>query len=348
MCIIVKKDAGVAVDYAMLNNCFQHNSDGAGFMFVNDSKVEIHKGYMKWKHLKRALHKHNLDDKEVVFHFRISTGRDVTQGNCHPFALSDDFTLMQNTNCSVNAAVCHNGVMMHYEHYDNYSDTQHFIAEVLAPLTKYNVDLTDKNIVKLIAHAMGGTNKLAIMDAVKGVQLIGTFEKDEKYKGYLFSNTSYETRRFTYTPSKRTMGNDFTVGNNRKHNFPCKLASYTENKVDEYDYLYGIDDYGNWDIYDKWGLDDEYDTLPQDVADTYEFTCSDKMALEKVITDGGYKVVTITSSIQVVQDYTRSKGEVYYSVKNNEFLIVDGLHCETVSMSEIVAYQDILNDSLKH
>ena len=47
MCIIVAKDrAGRLPTQDELKNCFNRNSDGAGFMYVKNDKVIIDKGYM--------------------------------------------------------------------------------------------------------------------------------------------------------------------------------------------------------------------------------------------------------------------------------------------------------------
>lgn len=44
MCIIAVKEKGYKLNEEYVKNCFLHNSDGAGFMFVDNNKVHIEKG----------------------------------------------------------------------------------------------------------------------------------------------------------------------------------------------------------------------------------------------------------------------------------------------------------------
>ena len=45
MCIIVVKPSSVVVSRSILENCFANNPDGAGYMFANEGKVLIKKGF---------------------------------------------------------------------------------------------------------------------------------------------------------------------------------------------------------------------------------------------------------------------------------------------------------------
>ena len=50
MCIIVAKEKGQKLPSKdILKTCFNNNDDGAGFMYVQDGKVIIDKGYMDFK-----------------------------------------------------------------------------------------------------------------------------------------------------------------------------------------------------------------------------------------------------------------------------------------------------------
>ena len=53
MCIIVYKPTGIeSPSWATLHQCFDYNSDGAGFMYAENGKVYIQKGYMTWNSFK--------------------------------------------------------------------------------------------------------------------------------------------------------------------------------------------------------------------------------------------------------------------------------------------------------
>ena len=58
MCIIVAKKKEVDLpSIDTLETCFDHNSDGAGLMYVDNGKVVIDKGYMTFKDFKRHYEK---------------------------------------------------------------------------------------------------------------------------------------------------------------------------------------------------------------------------------------------------------------------------------------------------
>ena len=78
MCIIISKDRTCdrLPTIGELTNCFEHNSDGAGFMYVNNNKVIIEKGYMnlenfidRYKEL--CVKFKNFYKKSLVIHCRI-------------------------------------------------------------------------------------------------------------------------------------------------------------------------------------------------------------------------------------------------------------------------------------
>ena len=56
MCIIAAKPAGVNMpDDRILENMWNRNDDGAGFMYAINGKVYIEKGFMRYKDLKTRL-----------------------------------------------------------------------------------------------------------------------------------------------------------------------------------------------------------------------------------------------------------------------------------------------------
>ena len=78
MCIIVAKEKGKSLpSKKTLKRCFDYNSDGAGFMYVDKGKVIIDKGYMSftsfYNRLKELKEKFDIQNKALVMHFRIGT-----------------------------------------------------------------------------------------------------------------------------------------------------------------------------------------------------------------------------------------------------------------------------------
>ena len=74
MCIIIAKDKKSRIPTEKeLKNSFEWNNDGAGFMYVDNNKVVIDKGYMTWesfiKRYKTLLQKYNnFKNKSLVIH----------------------------------------------------------------------------------------------------------------------------------------------------------------------------------------------------------------------------------------------------------------------------------------
>ena len=94
MCIAVYSPKGNNIpceDY--LHNCFDNNSDGAGFAFNLNGHVEIVKGFMTWTDFINTFREYDksycLKNRGVLIHFRIATHGKVDAANCHPFPVSD-------------------------------------------------------------------------------------------------------------------------------------------------------------------------------------------------------------------------------------------------------------------
>jgi hypothetical protein len=92
MCIAILKPIGQAITTAALLNSFRSNRDGAGYAFVTpENKMHIVKDV--FKDFEVFLARYREDEEKygaqspALIHFRIATGSNVDQENCHPFAL---------------------------------------------------------------------------------------------------------------------------------------------------------------------------------------------------------------------------------------------------------------------
>ena len=103
MCIITIKPKNKKLqDKDILQTCFTRNPDGSGYMFVHDNIVEIKKGYMTfesfYKDLIEDYNKYDLKNKNLVMHFRIGTSGQSKLGCTHPFAITNDYDVLNMTN----------------------------------------------------------------------------------------------------------------------------------------------------------------------------------------------------------------------------------------------------------
>lgn len=273
MCIIVRKDKGAKIDLGMLKECFLSNSNGAGFMFDSDDGVQIYKGYMTFKAFKKAVRKYLNDDMEVVFHFRISTGRDTNEMNTHPFPLGLPIEQNKATHITCNGAMAHNGILHEFEEYDEYSDTQHFIQEVVNPLYERGVDLD------VLEHLIGA-NKLCFMIHNKGTKWLGHMERDPGYKGYTFSNA-------TYKPFKTTYYSDWELPKSYLQSYKSDTATYTKYTPSVSNEMYSLCDVD--ETCDVLGMlkifDADCKVYVSDYYDTYKIVQSNGVTIYKDFRD---------------------------------------------------------------
>ena len=203
MCIIAAKPAGVNMpDDRILENMWNRNDDGAGFMYAVNGKVYIEKGFMKYKDLKTRLdqlgRKYNLRKLPMVMHFRITTHGGTKPENCHPFPISDSVGMLKKLKLTTNIGVAHNGIIPISPRKD-ISDTMEYIASHLAPLSKaVPMFYKDKNLMQMIANAID--SKMAFLTGDGKIYTIGDFIED---KGIKYSNRSFE---------KTTAWRDYTWG----------------------------------------------------------------------------------------------------------------------------------------
>lgn len=196
MCVIAVKPKGVELlSNETLQNCFDNNPDGAGFMYnpIGADTVVIEKGLMKLEDLKNKINSHNLSSENViVYHFRISTHGGVCPENTHPFPLSQDIESLKAIKIITDIGIAHNGILSTIPEDKTISDTQEFIKTVLATENIRNGLFTqDKAIHKAVMELAKGS-RLCVMVGNK-LSLLGTgwIRLDS---GLFFSNSSYEKR----------------------------------------------------------------------------------------------------------------------------------------------------------
>ena len=154
MCIAVWKPQGIELTEETLQNCWNRNPDGAGFMYAEDGKLNIVKGLMTYNEFEAAYAPHS--DKNCVLHFRIATHGGVNPENTHPFIVNDDL------------AMVHNGIISNVPTPDKTkSDTWHFTEMYLK---KYWFLWKDAEFKSLIESYIGHS-KLILMDSTGEVKI---------------------------------------------------------------------------------------------------------------------------------------------------------------------------------
>ena len=180
MCVIVYKPKDVQIKIEDLCHMWSHNPDGAGFCYKTDIEGTkmciIERGFMSLKPLKKRIKE--LQDRELVLHFRKKTHGKVEPIMTHPFPiLPITAEEHKETEIICNSAFIHNGVMSRFGNQE-VSDTFDFTANVLA-------HLNEPTQIKLI-ESMGG--KFCLV-CPSNIWLFGDFTLHE---GLKCSNTFWK------------------------------------------------------------------------------------------------------------------------------------------------------------
>ena len=121
MCTIAIKTRGYELSEDIIKNIFNNNTDGAGFMWVEDGKVRWKKGFFSVDALLSSWRNHVKIDTLAALHCRIATHGAKDYKHCHPFPLTEDNRVMFKRKGSANAVLMHNGVMTFMETDPNYN-----------------------------------------------------------------------------------------------------------------------------------------------------------------------------------------------------------------------------------
>lgn len=284
MCIIIAKYRnGRLPKKDELKNSFEYNSDGAGFMYVNNGKVVIDKGYMNYEDFINRFDKlcekyNNFDNKSLIIHCRIGTSSSNTAKNTHPYPISHKERDLHKTYIETDLGVAHNGIISQYTpHWKNptTNDTQEFIMNYLAPLYKNYKDFyKNKHIMRGIENIIG--SKLAFLDTQDRIYFVGKENFIEEDKGLFFSNDSYKYNSKYYDWCNEWYDKEQEYYKNKNdYEFEC-LKVYDTNGKDLKTTVY-LDDleflnYGDYICYDKEFSEIENDYTAFDIYnyDLYE------------------------------------------------------------------------------
>lgn len=177
MCIAIWKPENITLFEETLKNCWDANSDGAGFMYPENGKVVIVKGLMTFKDFMDAYEPHKA--KACVLHFRISTHGKTNAANTHPFAVSDTLGLV------------HNGIINNIkcDIDKDMSDTWHFVEKVSKPFQH----MWQHPAYKALTELFIGYSKLIMLDGDGNVEIFNE-QSGNWNSGCWFSNRTWETR----------------------------------------------------------------------------------------------------------------------------------------------------------
>lgn len=193
MCIAIWKDKDLTISKERLQECFNSNPDGAGFMYIDNKQLKMQKGFFKFNDFWEAYEP--LQSKKCVIHFRIKTHGSVNVDNCHPFEISNSLGFV------------HNGIISGYGEGD-ISDTRDFNNLILKPMVSKwgNLALFEPAVKHLIEERIG-YSKLIFLDR-HGKHEIFNEDKGVWDDGVWYSNTSYKPKVVVAANSSYYKGSD--------------------------------------------------------------------------------------------------------------------------------------------
>lgn len=192
MCIIIYKPTGIEnPTWSTLQTCFNSNPHGAGFMYAENGRVYIEKGFMTWTSFKKAFKPFkNRTDLPLVIHFRITTHGGTEQGLTHPFPLTSNINELKSTRMITNVGIAHNGFIALTDYADKgMSDTSEFVrkyANVIITSPKW---YNNPNANKLLAEVIG--SKMLVLSNDGHGEVVGDGWIEEN--GVMYSNDSFKS-----------------------------------------------------------------------------------------------------------------------------------------------------------
>lgn len=203
MCIAIYKPEGCKLPSEdTLHECWWANSQGAGIAWYDqDTKLwTINKGFMTWDAYLTAWNKiHgevNLESRQVMTHFRISTSGLLNSGECtHPFPVTNDEKQINALEITTPNIVMHNGVVGPGE--GDHSDTQVAILEDIHTL--YEKLEEDERIYHILHRVLKADSCRWMVALEDSVWTWGKWIVDDEI---YYSNSGYKSTEKSWQKKK--------------------------------------------------------------------------------------------------------------------------------------------------
>lgn len=239
MCIIMVKPKGVKLpDKKTFKTCFERNPDGCGYMYVDNGKVIIKKGFMGYNNMYKQIKR--LGDRNIVVHFRIGTSGKNDQKTCHPYPISREVSDLQAGYLETNIGVVHNGIISEYNGKDKIlNDTQLYIQDRMCMLQDLNSEFYANDDVLNFLYKDTYT-KFVFLDANDELYYSGSFINETD--GMIYSNTTYKSycvSDYKYTPYSYDYDEDVYVKNSNLTTYKASI----DDVLDDEDYVYTLKEY---------------------------------------------------------------------------------------------------------
>lgn len=185
MCLLIFTHDSTTIPESHFRAAFNRNSDGAGFVYSQEGKLHLHKGFFTVKDLIEALPA--AGSNPCIIHFRFATHGAKDKANCHPFEAGGGW------------AMGHNGVIDGFPMLPSESDTAAFVRLAVKPYTEAHSEIVKlKEFQDYWAGCIGGS-KLAFLHEDGSYVIVN----EDKYSGHWsedkktwYSNSTYEAPKY--------------------------------------------------------------------------------------------------------------------------------------------------------
>lgn len=202
MCIAIYKPENKVISKVILEQCYQANPDGAGFMYVENKELVMKKGFFTFKDFWEAWQPHEA--KQAAIHFRIKTHGNINEENCHPFMINKGLGFI------------HNGIISGFGFGDK-SDTYHFNEEIMKPLVnKYGNSILTNEAIKTLIESKIGYSKFVMIDR-HGNHTLFNESKGLWDGGIWYSNSSYKPVVYAPLPVAKPLYYGSNISPKPKH-----------------------------------------------------------------------------------------------------------------------------------
>ena len=246
MCVIIAKDKHDRLPTNVeLKQCFEHNNDGAGFMYTDKGQVIIDKGYMTLdkfmaRYVTLCKKYNNFKGKSLVIHCRIGTAGSNTAQNTHPYPVTKSVSELHKTYVKTHLGVAHNGIIRDFnpdKEDGDVNDTQNFIRIYLTRKYKDDHKFYKRQFEREYIERIT-SSKFAILDSQDNLYTIGLFVTEN---GLRFSNDYFKP----YTPKYTTQQNYDDLWDEYERNYAARRAAHTastksykwNNKTGRYEHI---------------------------------------------------------------------------------------------------------------
>lgn len=201
MCLIIHKPAGLAIAPDLIEAAASLNPDGWGAMgFGADGQAIIRR---ELQVRPEALLRFEREQRahEYVLHLRRRTRGTVSRLNAHPFKVCDGLYLV------------HNGTLDLRTPVSGWSDTRHFVTDLLRPLARRFPELlADETFHRLLALGLRSENKLALLDTRRRRIVVINREHGADFEGLWLSSTRWiDQRRLQLAHAPQPQERSYTV-----------------------------------------------------------------------------------------------------------------------------------------